>query len=124
MIRAPMRQALRERFDDRYLSQHADLAGIDAHVRPQRIELRGHEWRRHRHDAGDSASVLRGERGDDRAGVAAERADRLDVGKDAGTSRWVDTRDRCDIRNDCSHFMLRETCRLDTSAPRLLYLLT
>ena len=74
--------------------QHAELDGIDADVLDHRLDLRLQEGRRHAVDARHAERVLRGQRGDGRHAVAAERREGLEVGLDAGAAAAVGAGDR------------------------------
>ena len=58
-----------------------------------RVDLRGDEIRRHVVDAGDALGVLRGQRGDHRRAIDAERREGLQVGLDARAAAGIRTRD-------------------------------
>ncbi len=94
--------------DDRRLSDHADLRRIDAHVGEQRIDLFSDERRRHGKHSGHRTRVLCGQRCDDRAGIAAECANGLDVGQNAGTAGGIDTGDRQDVGDRSFHNLCRQ----------------
>ena len=68
------------------LRHHADLDRLDVEIAEHRVDLRGHEIRRHLMNAGDAFGVLRGERGDDGRAVDAEGGKRLQIRLDAGAA--------------------------------------
>ena len=73
--------------------EHAGLGGADRVGGQDRVELRGDEVRVRHVDGRDAGGVLRGERGEDGAGVEPERVERADVGLDAGVAAAVASRD-------------------------------
>jgi hypothetical protein len=73
-------------------AEHAQLGGVHHDVGEQRRQLLGDELRRYAVDAGDTAGVLRGQRGEHRRPVDAEGAERLEVGLDAGAAAGVAAR--------------------------------
>ena len=69
--------------------QHADLDGIDADVFHHGVDLRAQHVGRHAVDGAHALGVLRGDGGDGRHAVAAQRAEGLEVGLDAGAAAAV-----------------------------------
>ena len=80
------------------------LHRADLEIGEHRVDLRRDEIRRHVVDAGDALGVLRGERGDHRGAVDAERRKRLEIGLDARAAAGVRSRDG---DGDGRHFFAR-----------------
>ena len=74
-------------------AQHADLDRVGADIGKTALDLLAHDIGRNEMDGADAGGVLRGDGGDRRHGVGAERRRRLDVGLDAGAAARVRSRD-------------------------------
>ena len=86
VLRVVAREAFGDGLDRRHLRQHADLDRVDVEIGEHRIDLRGDEIRRHVVNGGDALRVLRGQRGDHRGAIDAERAEGFEIGLDAGAA--------------------------------------
>ena len=75
------------------MRQHADLHGTDFKIEKHGVDLRHDEFRWHVMDRRNAVRVLRGQCGDDRGAVDAERRERFQVRLDAGAAARVGTRD-------------------------------
>ena len=80
---------LRHGFDDRGIAEHADLHRADSEVGEHRIHLRRTKAGGTSRTALTPLGVLRGERGDHRGAVDAERREGLQVGLDAGAAAGI-----------------------------------
>ena len=75
------------------LRQHADLHRAHVEIGEHGVDLRGDEVGRHVVDGGHAPGVLRGQRGDHRGAVDAERREGLQIGLDAGAAAGIGARD-------------------------------
>src|SRR5258708_27076682 len=91
--RRPALEPCDDGIDGRKLRHHPALDGLDVEIAENRIDLSGHEVRRHQMDAADTARILSGQRRDHRSALDAERRERLPVGLDPGTRRGIRTAD-------------------------------
>ena len=76
-------------FDDAVIQKHAGLDAIGADIAEHALDLAFHEIRRHGQDALNADGVLRGERGDRRRRIGAERRHRFDIRLDAGAAARI-----------------------------------
>ena len=79
-------QAVRDRSDDVRGCKHADLHRADVEIVEHRFDLRRDHLRRRGQERAHAKGVLRGQRGDRRRAVDADRGKSLEVGLDAGAA--------------------------------------
>src|SRR5579883_333187 len=88
-----MSEAVSHRADDAGIDQHPGLDAIGADVVEHGVDLPADKARLDAHDAEDAARVLRGERGDRRGRIPAQRRHRLDIGLDTRAAARIGSSD-------------------------------
>ncbi len=98
--RLPVGEAVGDGGADFGAAEHADLAGIDAHIDKQGVELLTQEIGRRHVYAGHALGVLRGEGGDHAATIGAECGKGFQVSQHAGAARRIDSGNGDDVWNE------------------------